>query len=327
MVNKLDALETENEKLREETVLLRGITQVQDKKISQHYEKIVDLTARSMANNVIITSLEGDVKNEQCKKNVLEFLREKVKMDVLDDEVEVAHRLGIKEEGKIRDMIVRCHFKLRDRIFGYTKNLKGLTNTQRQPYYVRSQLPEPRATQKKEREFKIKEVKKQNAEIPENEKEKRVEIKVKGQMLYLNKVPQKQHITAPTVQDIFNIDRVTEQKINSLKGVYTSEISEKSSKFVGHAFKVHTPTDVRLAYRKVRLLFPESDNIPMAYKVKEYSGYHDDREHGAGCKIGKNPNRKRFKGRGRIHHKRLWGNSLGCETLFAHRKIGEGCTR
>ena len=64
-------------------------------------------------------------------------------------------------------------------------------------------------------------------------------------------------------------------------------ITEKSSKFVGHAYRVKSNSDVKLAYKKVKLLYPESDNIPMAYSFKQYYGYHDDGEHGAGFKLEK----------------------------------------
>ena len=47
-----------------------------------------------MANNVIITSIEGDCKEENCKEKVLSFMKNQLKMEVKEEEVEVAHRLG-----------------------------------------------------------------------------------------------------------------------------------------------------------------------------------------------------------------------------------------
>ena len=49
--------------------------------------------------------------------------------------------------------------------------------------------------------------------------------------------------------------------------------------------QVRNGTEIRLAYMKVRQLFPESDHIMMAYKLKDHMGWQDDSEHGAGVKL------------------------------------------
>ena len=44
-------------------------------------------------------------------------------------------------------------------------------------------------------------------------------------------------------------------------------------------------TDIRLAYKKMRLMYPECDHIILAYAMKNYTGYCDMGEYGAGAKI------------------------------------------
>ena len=38
-------------------------------------DKVVNLIARSMQNNVTISGLEGDQKEENCRMNIIQFLR------------------------------------------------------------------------------------------------------------------------------------------------------------------------------------------------------------------------------------------------------------
>ena len=53
---------------------------------------------------------------------------------------------------------------------------------------------------------KIKEIKRFNAELSEDQKHKKIQIEVKNKVLYLNKVPQKKHIHPPKVKEVLNVD-------------------------------------------------------------------------------------------------------------------------
>ena len=151
--NRIDALERENQRLNDEVTILKGISQVHDKTISNNQKKFVDLTTRSMANNVVITGLLGDTKEEDPRSKVLAFIREKLKIAIDDSDVIVAHRMGStrdpkKEGAKVRPMVVRCSHALRSKIFGFTKNLKDVQNEKGESYYVYAKLPEPLHTEK-----------------------------------------------------------------------------------------------------------------------------------------------------------------------------------
>ena len=58
--NKLAKLEEDVGKNTDDLVVLKGYTQVQDKAIMQNKNKIIDLTARSMAQNVIVYGITPD---------------------------------------------------------------------------------------------------------------------------------------------------------------------------------------------------------------------------------------------------------------------------
>ena len=140
---------------------------------------------------------------------------------------------------------------------------------------------------KRERDEKIKAIRKENAKVPEEQKDKRINIQVRNKTLYLNNIPQRQHVHPPTVQNIFETDLQMIDKMNNIELVHTTEVVEKGSRFCGHAARVNSTADVKAVYRKMRLLFPESDHIVMSYKVKSYTGHADNGEYGAGRRVQK----------------------------------------
>ena len=225
-----------------------------------------------------------EASKEESKTVALNFLRIKMNMTLDDEEVEVAHRLGSKVSTKPRPMVIRCKPSLRDRIFNYTKNLKDLKNDQDDYFSVKPQLPEPLQTERKEREERIKEVKKANAQIPDEEAEKRIKIEVKNKTLYLNGVAQKVHIKPPTVQDVFEMSSKEQQKAEEINFAISTAEEERESVFRAAAVRVKNSTEIRIAYKKVKHLFPESDNVILAYVLKDHTGWSDDYEHGAGKK-------------------------------------------
>ena len=91
-------------------------------------------------------------------------------IEIEDSDVLIAHRLGRKKlDAKSRVMVVKCSYDLRNKIFGYTKNLKDKKNESGDFYRVSSQLPKPLYTQAKEKREKLQEVKKLNATLDEAE--------------------------------------------------------------------------------------------------------------------------------------------------------------
>ena len=50
--------------------------------------------------------------------------------------------------------------------------------------------------------------------------------------------------------------------------------------------KVNSPSDIRMAYKKMKQLFPDSDHIMLGYVLKQDQiGWQDDYEHGSGQKV------------------------------------------
>ena len=285
---RINDLESKMNKMNDDMATLKGIIQVLDISLKECKDKIIDLTARSMSNNIMISGIEGDSQEEKdCKAKVLDFFRNKMQMEVQNTEIEVAHRLGYSAGVKPRLMVVRCVHSLWEHIFKFTHNLKDLTNSQGDYYSVKSQLLEPLLSQKAEREDRLRSIQKANKLIPEEEKEKCIPVYIKNKTLFVSKIPQKQYINPPTVQELFNITPADQEKMDNMELTSSRLVSDKNSHFRAHVLKVQNAAEIRLAYRKIRLLYPESNHIMLGYAVKKYIGYCDNGEYGGGKRIQK----------------------------------------
>ena len=280
---RMEALEEKVSRLENDTTLVRGAVQVHETQLTSAMTKIVDLTARSMSKNIVITGITGDNKEENCKDKVLKLFREAMQMPTDDHKVMVAHRLGQKSVGKLQPMVVKCKFQLRNIIFEFIKNLKGIKNDDGDFYYINPQCPEPIATKFKETQEEYRKIKVINA--AQSDESKKIKAEIKRGTLIVNGKPMKQHIFPPTMKDILNMDEATQAKVDALVLKESAQIQEKSSKFIGLAMCVSNATEIKLAYKKAKVLFPEADHIMMAYVLKQHKGTQDCGEHGASKRI------------------------------------------
>ena len=284
LLGRIEALEVANSAMVDDVALLKGILQVHDKQIIHNKDKIVDLTAHSMSNNLLIYGLEQE-EEELCLTKVREFLREKLKLNFEDKEVIVAHRMGSKQEGKFQPMVVRCQPKLKNNVLKNSYKLKDQKNSREGTFTVRPQLPEPLLTEKKEREDKLRKIKKQNETIPEEQKELRKKAYIKKGKLFINDQPYKTYVRPPTVADILNSNKQDQEKMNLLKFAHSTALIEWNSVFQGHTIRVKNSVEVKLAYCRLHQLYPESDHVMMAYCARGYSGYQDHGQYGAGKRL------------------------------------------
>ena len=131
----------------------------------------------------------------------------------------------------------------------------------------------------------MREIKKKKDQLPEELKHKAVPVHIKNQTLFINKKPVKQHIKVPTIQEVFNMS--VEEQTKSADIVFTSSESttDKGSVFKGHTLRINNSTDIHTALKKLKLLYPESNHMIFAYRMKSYTGFDDDGEYGAGRKL------------------------------------------
>ena len=271
-------------KLKQENGILKGLVQRQFTQINELNDKVTFLTARSMENNITITGIENDTPNEDCKKSVLEFMRQQMEIEANEEEILVAYRLGKlpKNGKKPRMMMVRCVQPLKERVMSNVANLKDKENSQGEGYYVNKQLPEKMMEQKREIRDTVKEVKTREAHLPAKEKTK---VEVKNKVVYLDGEPVKKHIVPPQPLDLFP-DITEKEKRDKIKMTSSDVVSERGSDFQAYAVKVSSVAEVQRAYNKVRELHPAATHVVAAYNLRNNkNGYQDDGEYGAGHRV------------------------------------------
>ena len=95
MTTRVDDLEEANKILRDQVHMLCGTTQVHDKQISSNMNKIIDLTTRSMAKNILISGIPEDKEStesaEKCQKLVFDLLSGIMKMPITIKDILLAH--------------------------------------------------------------------------------------------------------------------------------------------------------------------------------------------------------------------------------------------
>ena len=99
---------------------------------------------------------------------------------------------------------------------------------------------------------------------------------MKNNTLHLNKIPQKKYFAPPIAKSILALNGKEQAKIDKLSNmVHSDPVVDKSSIFRGHALKVKSSTKICAAYNKLKILYPESDHIMIAYQIKQHMGHHN----------------------------------------------------
>ena len=289
-------IEQEAEKDRERVYVMadqnqtiKGIMSKFNNQLHFLNEKVAMLTAKSMENNITISGIypdpDIDPKKEDCKQAVITFLREVVEIDVGEDEIFTAYRIGkpakrAEENGK-RNILTRCKPELKERIFANIKNLKDKTNEKNEKYYINKQLPELYIERNKQVRETIRAIKSKEKDLHVND---RTEIEVKNRTVYLDGKPAPEHLPKVEIEEMFP-GREERNKQDKIKLYASDPESKDNSTFMAYATKCAQMPEVKRAYRKVKRMHPNADHVVAAYKINKYSGYQDDDEIGVGSKL------------------------------------------
>lgn len=261
---------------------LKGLVERQSKQIHINQKKITDLTTRSMDHNFTISGLP-ETKDENCTMVVTEFLRLQMGITDTQDDIHVAHRMGVRQHGRSRLMVIAVSSKLKKQIIPNTHKLKGKQNEHGQPFFVNVQIPEAVAAERKAIQYEVKKVKDFNETRRPGESKK--QFQVKNKKLYINDKLHEQKVLPPRPLDIF-VSTEDQRYMDAIDFTISKPRTQNLSQFIGLATKVQTIDQVQAAYRKVRQMYPSYDHAMMAYKLSdEDEGYQDDGEHASGMKI------------------------------------------
>ena len=125
-----------------------------DNAIEANSRKINQMELRSMKANIIVTGIK-EKRGENCKQVIKAFFKEKLKIEQ-EILIEVVHRIGDKEKEE-RSMVIRLKdVQQKAVIFKNTKHLKGTTNEDGDPFFVKDQLPQQQEEDVHKKRMKIK---------------------------------------------------------------------------------------------------------------------------------------------------------------------------
>ena len=238
-----------------------------------------------MKDNIIIHGLVADEHNETPTTTVEEFLQDKMELEFHTSQIITARRMGIPSPNPTtpRMMLVTLRSDLKDLIMSNLAKLKGKKNTNDKGYRIQKQLPESWTEENRQLRAAVQTAKKANdAKTDEQEKD---HIQVRNCVLYMNKVAQKkQYLKAPPAVDMFP-DQAEQDKLDKIKFSASATTDDNGSSFTAFALKVSSMTEVRRAYVKLKQLHPSASHIVASYAFKNFEGFQDDREYGAGYRI------------------------------------------
>ena len=272
--------------LKKEHTLLLGIVKKQSAQIDVLSNKVEDLVVRSMKDNIIISGLkEEDAENSDLEKNVFDFFENNM---TINPKFDTMHRIGEKREGKgPRPVVAKCaSIREKSKIFQNVRKLKDKKNEAGKPYFISDQYPDG----VNERRRKFNSMIKENKDRPTTEQ---LAMKIQRNQLFINNEMYKPVVVPPSVDDLFDIQKSEEEKMNKLSLVYGDIQSERGSTFYGAAVKVQSVADIRRAYKKVVMLDPSATHVMAAFKYKSPQGrimcdYVDDGEHGGSWHVMQN---------------------------------------
>lgn len=269
--------------VKQDLTVVKGLLQKQHRQVENMDHKIIDLTARSMSMNMIISGVV-EHRSESCALAVKDFLRLEMNIDLdMNPELKIklAHRMGTVRQGTTRPraMVAKVNVALKERIMDDIERLDGRTNVNGDSFYVNVQQPEARVEARRNAKALLR--KYQN-------KFSSAKVEIKGDKVYVNNEWKRPLVHAPTPQDLF-YNQEEQKEMNKLKIIYMQPEDNNHSNFWSAAVRVMSVTEVQRAYNKIRQDAPSIDHIAVGYVAgyqgESYSGLVDDREYRSGHKI------------------------------------------
>ncbi|XP_021372694.1 uncharacterized protein LOC110462821 [Mizuhopecten yessoensis] len=123
-------LEEQNDDLKQTVSKLeQHLGESEDRQCEQD-NKLNDLEQHGRKNTIRIVGLEDSNKNEtveECVEKIVKFVYDKLNVTIVEADIDIAHRLGVYQRGKPRNII--CKFTHRRRKFEIIKQRKLLKGT------------------------------------------------------------------------------------------------------------------------------------------------------------------------------------------------------
>lgn len=279
-----EALRKEAKNAKFKVNVLTNVVIRLEEKLDMQSEKIMQMQARSMRKNVIISGLEDDKKPQvetqySLRQKVDSFMLDKLKLSE-PIELKACHRFGQIDGSGTRPVVIKVK-DIDDKyaILAKGPNLKDLVNANGKKYFVSEQLPDKLQEERRYNQHWVQE----NKHNPQS----KMDMKIFRNKLRINNDPYVRKVKTPTAAEILRLD---ENELLTVRQVTLHDggtKDEQGSEFLAFAANVQTAEDVRQAYRKLKIKYADASHISSAYRLDPPNGplnqeADDDGEYGMG---------------------------------------------
>lgn len=301
---KMASLVEENKKLVQELKVMQGLLQKVSQQSIINSNQLLDLTKRGMEQNLIIHGIDDSVEiedaraeepmftyKEQCRESVSKFFTQVMNLSFESGDIWKAHRMGPKKENKVKPMVVKLSYGLKDLVMEHVSSLKGQQNAKTgQKYFISEQIPEGIVEKKKQVSNRLKHLRDDN---DKKAKEQRSKIQLINDTILADEKIDTPEITTPQPSQLF-LDPKSQAMIDAVQQemVESEPVIIRNSEFVGLAAKVQSLEKIQKLYIAAIQRYPSADHAMMAYAFWDdlgtvKTGFCDDREFGAGSRLRK----------------------------------------
>lgn len=272
----------ENIQLRDELDVLKGVVHKLSNQITSSNQKVNQLVAKSMEDNLVFTGILEDVPKANPRKQLQEFFRNIMNLyDIRDADIFSVYRMGQSAKGKHRPIVAHCSPELRRYIMNHASILKSRKNDRDGKYYINPQLPEAISEHRREMRQIIKDQRTKEQDLPQDTKSK---IVIRNDKLFVNGQLQRKKISPPQIQQLFP-DEKEQKVISSIKMRFFHTQPEKGSEFKAAVLKTDSFNTLHQVYIKLFQKYPSADHIAVAAIINGEEAFHDNGEFGCGFRI------------------------------------------
>ena len=123
---QVDDLEKKLKETEECVQNLNGKNVILEKELNENKTNINDLEQYGRRWNLRIFGIEEKGKDENCKQHIIDLCKNKLNIDITDNDIDAAHRVGASHNNRPRGIIVRFYRRtIRNDIIRARRALKG----------------------------------------------------------------------------------------------------------------------------------------------------------------------------------------------------------
>ena len=275
--NTIKKLENKLEKQQQSNKVMSGTIIRMSKEMEEMKSRLNELEKSGNRTNLMIYGFKLIAAKKERHEMLKKFLKDTMNVNVA---VEDSYYVG---EGDQKPLIM-CFASVADRnkVFYSKTKLKDYVNEMDKPFYIKEMLPAAINEQKR----------KERAIFLQNSRNtaSKIEMSFFRGNLRIQNEPYVEKVREPKPEDFLQLNDQDLKDIMSTKIQVGKQITQTASTFTGYAINATTHKQIRKAYIRMKLAFPQARHIMCAYIIPGTAEYYaenscDDGEYAGGQAI------------------------------------------